>query len=415
MKRCPRCGREYDNTLMFCLDDGAELLYGPANTDGPSTAIVLGEFPTKILPVNSISDAYAREFEEGFRVAVLPFKFQGTDAALPGLAAGMTQEIEKGLLLYSYLKVLSHSLSASIQNETVDIRNAGRALGARYIIDGTFRQSGAMARLSLQLNDSVTGDSLWAEKYDLILEPERVFDIQDNLTPQIVSTIADMHGVLARTMGERLRTKPVKDLTSYEALVRSFGYFYRVTPAEWRTSLDGVEKALEKAPEYSTLRAMRSLLLVQGYAQGFDLSEVGLEQGAIDARQAVGESSSDHLAWFAMAQALFFKKEFNSLQSAVARSLALNPMDGNATALFGEFISYAGDWTWGLQLAETARELNPNFPGWYWHVNFNDAYRRHNYRAAAGRRSKNEPKQQLGCPRFDGDRIRSTGRERTRH
>ncbi len=391
MKRCPECGREYDNTMMFCLDDGAELLYGPAIVlseppataagpfgDQPATAILHGEGGkehalhgealTRGFGAEDIEESNAYYGDEGFWVGVMPFSFDGDDTNVAALARGLSEDVVAGLSRFSYLRVISS--------------NVGSDARARYNIEGVLRKAGSMIRLAVKVVDGSTGASLWAEKYNVPFNHQDIFDIQDKLAPQIVSTVADMHGVLPRTMGERLRTRSAAELTPYEALVRSFGYFERVTPAEWRTSLDGVEAALEKTPEYATLRAMQALLLVQGYAQGFDLLEESLELGAVEARRAVETSSSDHLAWFALAQALFFKKEFSSLPTAVKRSLALNPMDGNATALFGEMISYSGDWEWGLKLAQTARELNPNFPGWYWHANFNDAYRRRDYQEA---------------------------------
>ncbi|MBX3282630.1 MAG: hypothetical protein KF756_09160 [Acidobacteria bacterium] len=363
MKRCPRFGRDYnDDSMSFCLDDGSELLFGPGPNRQRTAVLPAGEFDetavTRNLPSNTSSS------DQQFEVTVLPFKYQGDNAGVSQLAEALTEDIVKGLIRFSYLKVVSDSKS-----------------DARYVIEGNIRQNGTTIRLSVQATDTATKENLWAEKYDLDFASDNIFEIQDRLAPQIVSTIADIHGVLPRRMCERLRSKRANELSPYEALVRSFSYFGRVTPDEWRASLDSVEAGLEKQLDYATLRAMRALLLVQGYAQGFDVSEESLELGASEARRAV-EGGSDHLAWFALAQALFFKKEFGSLPNAVKRSLTLNPMDGNAIALFGEMVSYSGDWKWGLELAQQARDLNPNFPGWYWHANFNDAYRRREYQEA---------------------------------
>jgi len=88
------------------------------------------------------------------------------------------------------------------------------------------------------------------------------------------------------------------------------------------------------------------------------------------------------LAHFSLAQALFFQKEFQSFRNAAARAVELNPMDGNSLAFLGELLIYAGDSERGLSLAERAKQLNPNHPGWYWHANFNHAYREGDYRGA---------------------------------
>ena len=277
MKKCPQCGRDYDNTMMFCLDDGAELLYGPASAEEPATAIVESgesEDPqarTAVFssqPSTGSSDAIGYG-DEGFWVSVTPFRFDGKDDHLSALATGLTEDVVAGLARFSYLNVVSLGSS-----------KAGVHSPATFLIEAGLRRVGSTVRLAVQIIDNVTGANLWAEKYSFEFDPENTFAIQDKLAPQIVSTVADMHGVLPRTMGERVRNRPMSELTPYEALVRSFGYFERVTPEEWRTSLDGVDVALKEAPEYATLRAMRALLLVQGYAQGFDVSEEPLEIGA---------------------------------------------------------------------------------------------------------------------------------------
>src|SRR6185369_8611235 len=100
------------------------------------------------------------------------------------------------------------------------------------------------------------------------------------------------------------------------------------------------------------------------------------------ARRAVETGPSNHLAYFSLAQALFFQKEFQSFRNAAERAAALNPMDGNSMAFLGELLTYAGDSERGLALAARAKQLNPNHPGWYWYAEFYDAYRRGDHRGA---------------------------------
>jgi tetratricopeptide (TPR) repeat protein len=91
---------------------------------------------------------------------------------------------------------------------------------------------------------------------------------------------------------------------------------------------------------------------------------------------------SNHLAYFSLAQALFFQKEFQSFRNVAERAVALNPMDGNSIAFLGELLTYAGDWERGMALAERAKQLNPHHPGWYWYADFYNAYRQGDYRGA---------------------------------
>ena len=95
----------------------------------------------------------------------------------------------------------------------MDVRSAGKELGARYVMEGSLRQAGARLRLAVQLVDTISGAHLWAETYDRAFIPDAVFELQDDLVPRIVSTVADMHGVLPRSMSEvvRGRSLPINE------------------------------------------------------------------------------------------------------------------------------------------------------------------------------------------------------------
>src|SRR5207237_837908 len=120
-------------------------------------------------------DAEAARTDEGFWVAVLPFKYRGSNADLTSLAEGLTEDIVTGLSRFSYLKVIARSSTGRYANESVDIRSAGKELGARYAMEGSLRQAGAKLRLAVQLVDAVSGAHLWAENYERIFSPDAVF------------------------------------------------------------------------------------------------------------------------------------------------------------------------------------------------------------------------------------------------
>ncbi len=320
--------------------------------------------------------------EEGFWVAVLPFKCSGADAALTSLAEGLSEGIVTGLSRFSYLRVIARSSTSRYANEPVDVRSVGRELGARYVMEGNLRQAGTKLRLAVQLVDAVSGAHLWAENYERTFSPETVFELQDDLVPRVVSTVADMNGVLPRSMSEAVRSRSPGQLSPYEAVLRSFGYFERVTAEELAAARSGLELAVQKAPAHADAWAMLALLCAQEHGQGFHLQADSLASGSAAARRAVEAAPSNPLAYFSLAQVLFFQKEFQSFRNAAERSIALNPMDGNSIAFLGELLVYSGDRERGLALAERAKQLNPNHPGWYWYTDFYDAYRQGDYRRA---------------------------------
>ena len=307
---------------------------------------------------------------------MLPFKYGGADASLTALAEGLTEEIVTGLSRFSYLKVIARSATVG--------GRSGNELGARYVMEGSLRQAGTRLRVAVQLVDAVSGAHLWAENYERPFSPEAVFELQDELVPRIVSTVADMHGVLPRSMSETVRSRPPEQLSPYEAVLRSFGYFERATIEELAAARSGLESAVRKAPAYAEAWAMLSILCTHEYGQAFDLQPDSLTSGFTAARRAVEAAPSNHLAWFSLAQALFFQKEFQSFRNAAERAVALNPMDGDSIATLGGMLTCAGDLERGLALAGRAKQLNPHHPGWYWWVDFCNAYRQGDYRGALG-------------------------------
>lgn len=347
----------------------------------------IADDPSKSVPApptsaTAATDSGATRADEGFWVAVLPFKHAGASSELKTLADGLSEEIVTGLSRFSYLRVIARGSTAKYSSEACDVRAIGKELGARYVMEGGLRQAGAKLRLAVQLVDATTSAHLWAETYERAFSPEAVFALQDELVPRIVSTVADMNGMLPRSMSEAVRSRDPEQLSPYEAVLRGFGYFERVTPEDLAAAESGLEAAVRKAPAYGDAWAMLALLHVQDYAQGFGVQADALTSGTNAARQAVAAAPSNHLAHFSLAQALFFQKEFPSFRNASERAVELNPMDGNSLALLAEFFTYSGDAERGLALADRAKQLNPNHPGWYWHVNFNHAYRRGDYRGA---------------------------------
>src|SRR6266542_3135166 len=322
--------------------------------------------------------------DEGFWVAVLPFKYGGNNAELTALAEGLTEDIVTGLSRFSYLRVIARSSTSRYANESVDVRTAGRELGARYVMEGSLRQAGTKLRLAVQLVDAVSGAHLWAENYERAFSPEAVFELQDDLVPRIVSTVADMYGVLTRSMSEALRGKADEELSPHEAVLSAFGYMERVTPEEHARVRQILERAVSIAPNQSDAWAMLANLYWEEHAHGLNPQPDPLGRALAAARRAVASAPSNHLAHYALACTLFFQKDFLAFRSAAERAIELNPMDASVAALIGNLIAYAGDWERGCAVVESAMQLNPHHPGWYWFDNFNDAYRRRDYRGALG-------------------------------
>ena len=317
--------------------------------------------------------------EDGFWVAMLPLKLGDAERDLTDTATALVEEIVTGLSRFSYLRVISLSSTLQYVGKLVDVRSAGKKLGARYVVEGSLRRLGDKLRVAVQLVDCSSGAHLWAETYERHFSLEDGFAVWDDVVPQIVSTIADTHGVLPRSMSEALRTRDPLSLSPYEAVLRSFAHFQRVSAEEHAPARAALEHAVKQMPQYADAWAMLSLIYKEEFTHRFNLLPDPLGRALAAARRAVEGAPSNHLAYHALASTEFFRGELDAFRIATERAVALNPMDGFTLAYLGFLTAYAGHWERGGAMSAKARSLNPHHPGWYWFVPCFDAYRRGQY------------------------------------
>jgi TolB-like protein/Tfp pilus assembly protein PilF len=344
---------------------GAVVTSAPRTGDSPTLDFQPSSDPLGTDGVSSSSETYRQD--EGFWVAVLPFKHPGDDADLTALAEGLSEGIVTGLSRFSYLRVIAQG---------------SKVVDGRYLMEGSLRRAGTKLRIAVQLVDKVSGAHLWAETYDRPFKSEEIFALQDELVPQIVSTVGDAHGVLPHTMSELLRGKAPEDLTPYEAVLRSFGYGYRRTPEEHAAVKVALERAVEEEPRYADAWAMLALVYVNELAHGYNLQPDPLGRALRAARRAADAAPSNATAFNALAWTMFFRREIQAFRTAADQSIALNPLSSPTLAGLGALTAYSGDWERGCALVKRALELNPRHPGWYWLPLFYDAYRKGDYRDA---------------------------------
>ena len=249
-------------------------------------------------------------------------------------------------------------------------------------MEGSLRQAGTKLRLSVQLVDTDSGAHLWAENYERAFSAEAAFELQDDLVPRIVSTVADQYGALVHSMSESLRGKSAGEYSPHEATLRAFGYWERSTLEEHAEVREILEAAAARAPGHSGCLAELSVIYWHEYAFGYNVRPDPLGRARAMAQRAIASAPTNHFAHCALATALFSQKDFLAFRTEADRALALNPMDASTAAILGMMIAYAGDWEYGLGIVERAMQLNPHHPGWYHYAPFTDAYRRRDYRGA---------------------------------
>ena len=226
----------------------------------------------------------------------------------------------------------------------------------------------------MQLVDTTTGAHLWADNYERTFNSDALFASAgrsrpahrlDGCRPSRRASAQHEHG------GSQ---PPADQLSPYEAVLRSFAYFERVTAEELAAARIGLEAAVQKAPDYADAWALLALLCVQEYGHGFNVGRGFARRGSRGAPRCGGralESSGFFQRWPRRSTS---ESDLEAFRHRAERAAALNPMDGNSLALLGELLVYAGDTERGLTLSARARQLNPHHPGWYRYADFFNAY-----------------------------------------
>ncbi len=298
-------------------------------------------------------------------IAVLPFKNHSSEADLEGFADGLVEDITAGLSRFPYLSVISRHSTLRYKERAGDVRAICEELGARYVLQGSIRKGGKTARVSVQLLEAMTGTHLWAETYDRNLETADVLAAQDEITDQVVATVADSYGILVRSLIANLQGKADGELDTSEWMLRYFDYMQHITPDQHASLRDGLERAVERDSGQAGVWACLCNLCLHEHCFRFNPRPNALDRALAAARRAVEMDRTSQLGYQVLAQTHFFRRELTAFRAAAERAIALNPRDSNTVAVMGLMIEHTGEFARGANLVRRAMELNAHHAGWY--------------------------------------------------
>ena len=290
-------------------------------------------------------------------IAVLPFQNMSDDPAQEYFADGMVEEIITGLSRIKWLFVIARNSSFVYKGEAVDVRQVGRELGVRYVLEGGVRKAGNRLRITAQLLEAETGAHLWADRFDGTLED--VFDLQDQITDRVVGVVEPS---LRQSEIEHSRRKRPENLDAYDLYLRALPHMASVMAADARIAAGFLEDALKLDPNYAaahaTLAWCHEICFMRG---GFD--EADKIAGLRHARTAI-ESGTDDATSLAVAALVIaaLSKDYKAALSAIERALSLNP--SSATALYWGALIHAssGNSAGATAYANRALRLSPFDP-----------------------------------------------------
>lgn len=180
-------------------------------------------------------------------IAVLPFLNLSGDSEQEYFADGVVEDIITALSRFKSLFVIARNSSFTYKGKTVDVRQVGRELGVRYILEGSVRKAGGRLRITGQLVESATAAHLWADRFDGSLED--VFDLQDRITTSVVGAIAPK---IDRAEIERARRKPAENLDAYDCFLRGLAMMHVLTRESFDAAIRLFYRAIELDPDFST-------------------------------------------------------------------------------------------------------------------------------------------------------------------
>jgi len=229
---------------------------------------------------------------EKLSIAVLPFTNMGADEAQEYFADGMVEEIITALSRFRNLFVIARNSSFAYKGRSIDVKQVGRELGVRYVLEGSVRRAGERLRINGQLIDASNGTHLWAERFDGALA--EVFDLQDRIATSVVGAIAPR---LEEAEIDRAKRKPTGSLDAYDLYLRGLAATYLMTRAANEEALRLFGRAIEHDPDFALPHARAAHIYGYRKANGWMVDPVGETSAAVGlARRAVYLGRDDALA-----------------------------------------------------------------------------------------------------------------------
>src|SRR5438477_654112 len=179
-------------------------------------------------------------------IAVLPFQNMSGDAEQDYFVDGMVEDIITGLSRIKWLFVIARNSSFAYKGQSPDIRQVGRELGVRYVLEGSVRKAAARVRITGQLVEADTGRHIWAERYDRAMDD--VFALQDEMTMNVVAAIEPS---LRQAEVERVKRKRPEHLDAYDLVLRAWPSAIAAMPETAFRALPLLERALSLEPDYA--------------------------------------------------------------------------------------------------------------------------------------------------------------------
>ena len=333
----------------------------------------------------SVDAGAGQPASRGPSIAVLPLTNASGDPDQEYFSDGLTEDIITELSHYRELSVIARSSTARYKGSEVDVREIGASLGARYVLQGSVRKTGQRIRVTVQLSDSRDGRLVWGSNYERDMTARDLFELQDELTQQVVTAIAGSYGALTRAELPAARRKPPARLDSYDCVLRVYEYLQVHTPENHLAARDCLEGVIEIDPDYVDGLAWFAYLYAEEYHHRWNerTDEYDALDRALDlAKEAVRLDTANHVAHGALALTYFFRGEHERGKIEGHRTIDLSPNNALWLSMIGIRFAHQEDFEHGVPMVRKAMALTPHPPSWITMPFFFDHYHHGQYEEA---------------------------------
>ena len=290
-------------------------------------------------------------------IAVLPFQNMSGDPNQDYFADGIVDEITTALSRFKSLFVIARNSSFTYKGKAVDIKQIGRELGVRYVLEGSVRKVAGKVRIIGQLIDAGTGVHLWADRFEGDLGD--VFTLQDRMTESVVSAIEPK---VFQTEID-LATHRTNNANAYDLCLRATPHLHSFTRGGSAEALRLVSRALESDPRYAFAATLAGSCHLQNVTQGWAADpESEFAEGLRLLQLALSIDGNDHLALSMLGYAAGWSGDFDTAIEMVDRAVASNPNAAFAWGLRGWAYRVAGKPEEAIRSFERAVRLSPFDP-----------------------------------------------------
>ncbi|WP_245425696.1 winged helix-turn-helix domain-containing protein [Mesorhizobium sp. WSM3862] len=289
-------------------------------------------------------------------IAVLPFVNFGNDPEQESFADGLTEDLITDLSRNAGLFVIARNSVFVYKGKPMDVRAIAEDLGVRYLLEGSARRAAGRVRINAQLVDAVSGEHLWAERFDRSLED--IFAVQDEVTARIVEAL------LGRLRTQPPRNRP-KNLEAYDLCVRA-RKLIDDSPQTAREAHLMLTRAVSLDPEYAEAYRWLAMNHWMGWVHWGEPVDPNRSIALELARKAVTIDPNDAGCRWVLANLLAYEHRFGEADAEFAKAFELDPNEADAWATLSDIEVLAGRIEEGLEHIRKAFRLNPFPPSWYY-------------------------------------------------